>query len=97
MSKTVTEINNLNSAVNEFTEQMKDKLATTAAKGRRGWDTVDIGALREGLQEQFEKLKHIPDGHNASLRESMIDIANFAMFIAKATERDITTVDFEEK
>lgn len=87
MAKTVTEINKLNNAVNDFSEKMKDRLTEKAAKGYRNWDVNSKESLYEGLMEKFEKIKRcsIPEDE----AKCLIDIANFAMFINKAiTEKN---------
>lgn len=77
MSKTVTEINRLNKAVNEFQEEMKTVLAEKAARGKTGWDTMSSDSL-------FSLLKRKINMEGTTTIELMqkesIDIANLAMF-----------------
>jgi hypothetical protein len=79
MSKTVFEINNLNKAVNDFSEEMKARLAEQAARGKRGWDTDDVQTLTTLLVSKFNEGK---------TRDSnwLLDIANYSMFVHKAIE-----------
>ena len=55
-------------AVMRFCQAMSDKMATSRAKGRGGWQTCSVDALWKMLREHVEK-------------GDPVDVANFAMMI----------------
>lgn len=74
----IQEINELNAAVNEFTDELKERLAEKAAEGKRGWD----GKGTPQLLAELGKKTAIADLSDA------LDIAALAMFIHKAMKED---------
>lgn len=72
------EARKLCAAVDEFAEEMKEKLLTKAAHNWHGWDKLDVYWLRDcedRLQRHAAELVRHGGGDQ---RE--VDIANFAMF-----------------
>lgn len=82
-----TEINRLNSAVNEFKEEMKEVLSENAAEGKRGWDQATPKDLFRHIEDKMKELKiwHIncqedpsPEAYEQAVRVS-VDLANLSM------------------
>ena len=84
----------LEKALDWFTKKMKDKLIEQYKAGKRGWDDkrfVDTNKAYRAMVSCMEKTKYKNDP------KQMIDVANFAMFIAYRYKREIEFKDPNRK
>lgn len=87
-----TEINRLNSAVNEFAGEMKEVLSENVITGKRGWDEAMPADLFRHIQDKMRELtvwhttfldSPTPEGYEEIARRS-IDLANLSMMYRRS-------------
>lgn len=89
---TTTEINRLNKAVNDFSEQMKGILNYHAAVGKRGWDDEPAYVFLELIDKKIteinilEELKSVEKMEKA--RRLAVDLANLSMFLYESLKEE---------
>ena len=71
----MSEITELEQAVDEFAEAMKARLRSKAKQGWSGWQGMGLGDLGERL------LMNAAKGAINGDRKSLVDVANLAMMI----------------
>lgn len=71
----MSEVSELEKAVDEFAEAMKARLRSKAKQGWRGWE----GMGRECLSDRL--LRNAASGATKGDKKSLVDVANLAMMM----------------
>lgn len=74
--KSIAELDKLLAIVDDFSYKMKERIIKKHSIGKKGWDKLGYSDLLDKIEENLD----IAENEEAYNEESLIDVANYAMF-----------------